>query len=187
MIIGLHPLSRGSVHISSADPLFPPSIDPRYFSNPADLEIMVSAVKFVRKLMRTEPYASAGCKMYDPPEKSAVSNEDLSDDEIRDWCRTRVISIFHPIGTAAMMPKEDGGVVDSSLKVYGTKNLRVVRIFSFPKAVCVFDQSLCRSTHLLFPWYIFISPSHLWFHRSQPSFCPSGNVDTSSSCRVRYR
>ncbi|KAH7876389.1 GMC oxidoreductase [Lentinula edodes] len=147
MIIGLHPLSRGSVHISSADPLFPPSIDPRYFSNPADLEIMVSAVKFVRKLMRTEPYASAGCKMYDPPEKSAVSNEDLSDDEIRDWCRSRVISIFHPIGTAAMMPKEDGGVVDSSLKVYGTKNLRVARIFCFLPAVDASVIPLEMSTH----------------------------------------
>jgi hypothetical protein len=28
--------------------------------------------------------------------------------------------------TAAMMPKDDGGVVDHELKVYGTTNLRVV-------------------------------------------------------------
>ncbi|KAJ4479144.1 alcohol oxidase [Lentinula aciculospora] len=141
MIIGLHPLSRGSVHITSADPFSPPEIDPRYFSNPADLEFMASGVKFVRKLMRTEPYASAGCKMYDPPEKSADSNEDLSDDEIREWCRTRVISIFHPIGTAAMMPKEDGGVVDPSLKVYGTKNLRVVDASIIPIELSTHPQA----------------------------------------------
>ncbi|KAJ3718017.1 alcohol oxidase [Lentinula guzmanii] len=141
MIIGLHPLSRGSVHIKSADPFSSPEIDPRYFSNPADLEYMVSGVKFVRKLMRTEPYASAGCKMYDPPEKSAETNEDLSDDEIRDWCRTRVISIFHPIGTAAMMPKDDGGVVDSSLKVYGTKNLRVVDASIIPMEMSTHPQA----------------------------------------------
>ncbi|GAW00795.1 alcohol oxidase [Lentinula edodes] len=99
MIIGLHPLSRGSVHISSADPLF------------------------------------------GDHEKSAVSNEDLSDDEIRDWCRSRVISIFHPIGTAAMMPKEDGGVVDSSLKVYGTKNLRVVDASVIPLEMSTHPQA----------------------------------------------
>ena len=32
----------------------------------------------------------------------------------------------HPLGTAAMMPKELGGVVDAELKVYGTENVRVV-------------------------------------------------------------
>lgn len=29
-------------------------------------------------------------------------------------------------GTAAMFPREDGGVVDSRLKVYGTANLRII-------------------------------------------------------------
>ena len=33
---------------------------------------------------------------------------------------------FHPIGTVSMLPKELGGVVDSSLRVYGTSNVRVV-------------------------------------------------------------
>ncbi len=31
-----------------------------------------------------------------------------------------------------MLPKEDGGVVNSSLRVYGTKNLRVVDASIFP-------------------------------------------------------
>ena len=34
--------------------------------------------------------------------------------------------MFHPIGTAAMVPREIGGVVDPWLKVYGMKNLHVV-------------------------------------------------------------
>lgn len=32
----------------------------------------------------------------------------------------------HPIGTASMMSRELGGVVDPKLKVYGTENVRVV-------------------------------------------------------------
>ena len=32
----------------------------------------------------------------------------------------------HPIGTASMMSRELGGVVDPELRVYGTKNVRVV-------------------------------------------------------------
>jgi choline dehydrogenase len=33
---------------------------------------------------------------------------------------------IHVVGTCAMLPVELGGVVDSSLKVHGTKNVRVV-------------------------------------------------------------
>lgn len=32
----------------------------------------------------------------------------------------------HPIGTASMMSRELGGVVDPELRVYGTANVRVV-------------------------------------------------------------
>ncbi|KIK71049.1 hypothetical protein GYMLUDRAFT_235428 [Collybiopsis luxurians FD-317 M1] len=140
LIVGLHPLSRGSVHIADSDPLTPPAIDPKYLSHAADLEIMVNGVKFVRRLLRTEPYYSSEFRMYDPPEKNA-ENIDLSDDEIRDWCRSRVESIFHPVGTAPMMPREDGGVVDPFLKVYGTTNLRVVDASVIPLHISTHPQA----------------------------------------------
>lgn len=37
-----------------------------------------------------------------------------------------VTANYHPLGTAAMMPKHLGGVVDEMLMVYGTSNVRVV-------------------------------------------------------------
>jgi choline dehydrogenase-like flavoprotein len=40
--------------------------------------------------------------------------------------KNNIATVFHPVGTAPLAPKEIGGVVDASLKVYGTKNLRVV-------------------------------------------------------------
>ena len=36
--------------------------------------------------------------------------------------------VFHPLGTASMLPREDGGVVDPELRVYGTANVRVVSV-----------------------------------------------------------
>lgn len=33
---------------------------------------------------------------------------------------------YHPHGTASMLPRDSGGVVDTKLLVYGTANLRVV-------------------------------------------------------------
>ena len=38
---------------------------------------------------------------------------------------------YHYSGTAAMLPLELGGVVDSELRVYGTSNLRIVDISIF--------------------------------------------------------
>jgi hypothetical protein len=40
-----HPLSHGSVHITSADPLTPPRIGPRYFRNGADAKILAVGLK----------------------------------------------------------------------------------------------------------------------------------------------
>ena len=45
-------------------------------------------------------------------------------------------SNFHPVGTAAMMPREIGGVVDERLNVYGTTNVRVVDASVLPFQVC---------------------------------------------------
>src|SRR3954454_10868769 len=45
-----HPLSRGSAHITSSDPLKPPQIDPGYFRNPADVKILAVGMKWMDKV-----------------------------------------------------------------------------------------------------------------------------------------
>ncbi|KAG9121402.1 hypothetical protein FRC07_002661, partial [Ceratobasidium sp. 392] len=115
-----HPFSRGSVHIHSADPLAKPTCDPNYFSKTFDQDSLVEALKFSLKVSQTEPLASLIVARQDPAPNVT------SDADLLTYAKTYTRTIHHPIGTVAMAPKELGGVVDSSLKVYGTTNLRVV-------------------------------------------------------------
>lgn len=54
--------------------------------------------------------------------ESKAQMREILEAHITGWVRT----IFHAVGTAAMMPREDGGVVDERLRVYGVDGLRVV-------------------------------------------------------------
>lgn len=121
-VCNLHPLSRGTVHIQSRDPMVLPAIDPNYLSNPLDLEIMVDALKFARKLAETEPLHSTIARQVEP------AADVMSDEDLARYVRAKLSPVFRPVGSVAMLPKEDGGVVDSELIVYGTKNLRVVSL-----------------------------------------------------------
>lgn len=125
----LHPFSRGSVHIGSSDPLQPPIIDPQMLNNDLDLEIMVQAVKFARKVVAVEPLANL------VKEEIIPGPEAQSDVDIKDFIRNTIQTTFHPLGTAAMLPKDERGVVDTNLRVYGTRNLRVVCVFQVSLSV----------------------------------------------------
>ncbi|KAI0780704.1 GMC oxidoreductase [Trametes elegans] len=118
----MHPLSRGHVHIASADPTAPPDFDPKYFSNPLDLELLVNFLKFALKLYETSPLSDAVRQQAFPRPDRCTSDEALIE-YVRENCNC----FWHPIASASMLPQEDGGVVDPQLKVYGTANIRVVR------------------------------------------------------------
>lgn len=123
----MHPLSRGSVHIASADPLAPPAIDPNYFANDVDLDIIVNIIEKALKLFNTEPLKSHVKRQVLPVADAIAKGRE----GLREYAKNACSNVFHPVGTAAMMPREDGGVVDPSLRVHGTSNLRVVRFVSY--------------------------------------------------------
>lgn len=55
-----------------------------------------------------------------------------NDAELADFARKRMQTLYHPTSTARMAKLEDGGVVNSRLKVYGIEGLRVVDASIFP-------------------------------------------------------
>ncbi|KAJ7854763.1 hypothetical protein B0H13DRAFT_2358333 [Mycena leptocephala] len=54
------------------------------------------------------------------------------DKAIDDWIADHVETTWHSLGTCAMKPREEGGVVDGRLNVFGTQNLKVVDLSICP-------------------------------------------------------
>lgn len=117
----MHPFSRGSTHINASTPAGKPIINPNYLSKPYDLRAIVEATKYARRIAQTDALKGFWTEEYEPG-LAAVN----TDAEWEEFARNTTLSIYHPLGTCAMLPKARGGVVDADLKVYGVEGLRVV-------------------------------------------------------------
>jgi choline dehydrogenase-like flavoprotein len=130
-VVGLsHPLSTGTVHISSSNASVPPTIDHKYLSNPVDLELHARHVRYIETIARTGPLASflkPNGRRNDP---LAFINGSL--EKAKAYVKAASTTNWHSIGTLAMAPKEKGGVVDAELKLYGVAGLRVADASVFP-------------------------------------------------------
>ncbi|KAH7347709.1 choline dehydrogenase [Plectosphaerella cucumerina] len=121
-----HPLSRGSVHITSPSAASDPSkvaIDSRHLTHPLDVEVLARHLRLLGKITTSEPLAS---HLVEGGKRNPGASASFSDmDAAKDYVRATAVGGNHPVGTCSMMARELGGVVDSSLRVYGCANLRV--------------------------------------------------------------
>lgn len=141
-IVDLHPLSRGTVNINTADPFgSEPVVDYRALTNPVDLDIMVEIIRFTKRYYFETRLRDLAPRQVQPP--TSVDEPE----ELKKFLRQNVNpSYFHPVGTCAMMPRELGGVVDERLKVYGVRNLRVVDASIMPVLV---GANTCQTTYAI--------------------------------------
>ncbi|KAH8102926.1 GMC oxidoreductase [Cristinia sonorae] len=130
-----HPFSRGTIHIKSAVPTDPPSINPNYFSNPAELDVLAKTLRLTFKVLKTAPFK-------DLVVSNVMPNPESSDEELKEAAKVMTSTLFHPVGTCSMLPKESGGVVDSNLLVYGTSNLRVIDASVIPLLLSANTQTV---------------------------------------------
>ena len=135
-VVYLHPLSRGTITINPSDPFIaPPLIDYRALSNPADIDVLFEFTKFTRKY-----WLETSLRQYNPVELLPGSGA-TTKEQVAEYLRANVIpSVFHPIGTSAMLPLKYGGVVDQKLLVYGVKGLSVVDAGVMPELPGAYTQ-----------------------------------------------
>ncbi|CAL1705803.1 unnamed protein product [Somion occarium] len=131
----LRPFSRGTIHITSTDPREPPIIDAHLFEEEVDIEIMVAGFKTSREAAKLSPLKDIIAREAKP------GPEVVTDEQIKDHIKSNVGTSWHVSGSCSMLPKDMGGVVDPKLKVYGTKNIRVVDLSIMPILVSTHPQA----------------------------------------------
>ena len=70
-----------------------------------------------------------------PPNADAIVYSDEDERILEAWLRANVGTTWHSLGTCAMRRREDGGVVDGRLRVYGVEGLRVADLSIVPRNV----------------------------------------------------
>jgi choline dehydrogenase-like flavoprotein len=124
----LRPNSRGSVWLTSADPLAPPAIDPNFLGEDSDLDAMVAGYKLTRRLLQAPALRAL-------QKQDAFTSGVKTDEDIRNILRARVDTVYHPVGTCKMGVNDPAAVVDPKLRVYGVEGLRVVDASIMPTLI----------------------------------------------------
>ena len=124
----LHPQSRGYIALRSTNPAEAPIIQPNYFADEADMQVLVEGVKIARKLGKTQAFAPfRDVETHPGPQVQ-------SDEEIAEYIRNYAETLYHPVGTCKM-GNDSMAVVDADLRVRGVEGLRVIDASIMPTVV----------------------------------------------------
>jgi choline dehydrogenase len=120
-VCDLRPQSRGWVRIKTPDPAAAPRISPQYLTHEADRIKAAKALRLTRHIV-SQPALSPFT-----PTEHLPGMQFQSDEELARAAGDIGTTIFHPVGTCKMGRSDDpDAVVDSRLRLYGIKGLRVV-------------------------------------------------------------
>ncbi|KAL8706998.1 MAG: hypothetical protein Q9201_000046 [Fulgogasparrea decipioides] len=120
------PLSRGNITLNSATMANSPLINPNWLTHPADVELAIAGFKRQRDFWRQLANVTVG------PEKIPGTMVQ-TDAQILNFIGEALAPVWHAAGTCKMGQRSDAmAVVDSSNKVLGVQNLRIVDASVFP-------------------------------------------------------
>jgi choline dehydrogenase-like flavoprotein len=114
--------------LNSADTEDLPIINPNWLDDRADQEVAVAVFKRIRQAFQSKAMAPVVIgEEYDP------GPQVQSDDQILEWIKNNVMTLWHAACTCKMGVSDDPmAVVDSRARVYGVQGLRVVDASAFP-------------------------------------------------------
>jgi choline dehydrogenase len=124
LILG-KPKSRGSLRLQSSDVSVQALIDPAYYSDPEDMETMVTGVRMARAIGGASGLAEWGARELMPGKRVN------SDEAIANYVRRNTITTYHFAGTCSMGVTESHAV-DSELRLRGVTGLRVADASAIP-------------------------------------------------------
>jgi choline dehydrogenase-like flavoprotein len=126
--INVRPKSRGSVTLQSPDPRTAPAIDPNFFSDPGDIQTILSGLRLAERILGAPAFERLkSWRILPAPEVQ-------SDEAWLDFIRKTCVTVHHPSGTCRMGSSPDT-VVDPELRVRGIEGLRVADASVFPDPV----------------------------------------------------
>ena len=121
------PKSIGDVRLASPDTRVDPLIDPKYFSDPYDMETLVKGTQIALDIMEDSAFDGRRGEM--------LIHYDRNDpNQIEEALRNHADTEYHVCGTAKMGPQSDPmAVVDEHLKVRGIEGLRIADASVMPR------------------------------------------------------
>uniref|UniRef100_A0A2A4JSK9 Glucose-methanol-choline oxidoreductase N-terminal domain-containing protein n=1 Tax=Heliothis virescens TaxID=7102 RepID=A0A2A4JSK9_HELVI len=126
----LNPLSRGQILLTSTDPRDYPLIIPNYYSNSIDVDKHASYVADFNRVLNSTYFKQVEAELVDPKLKSCEGLERGTKEYWKCYTVGTADTAHYFVGTCAM-----GSVLDSKLRVYGVKNLRVADASVMPTNV----------------------------------------------------
>jgi choline dehydrogenase len=112
----IRPVSRGELKLTADNPSAPLHLDPRYLSEPADLDALVHSLDVSIEILESPVFAKWRKRSLWPKAKTRV--------ERVQWVRQTCETYHHQAGTCKM-GIDAMSVVDPQLRVYGIEGLRV--------------------------------------------------------------
>ncbi|CAH1963642.1 unnamed protein product [Acanthoscelides obtectus] len=140
----MHPTSAGSVKLRSTDPFQFPKIDLNFLVNDKDVETLYEGVQLVFNFTNTQAFKFINAKFASNPLPGCEHLDFLSKEYWYCAIRHTTQSALHLVGTCSMgkSPK-DGAVVDSKLRVFGVRHLRVADASVIPAVMSGHPSAPC--------------------------------------------
>ncbi|XKL64620.1 hypothetical protein PGB90_004706 [Kerria lacca] len=130
----LRPKSRGRIMLKNKNPFEQPRIISGYLTHPEDVETLIKGLRFINQLMTTK--ALRDSSLFETPIQECTQFKFHTDAYYECRIRNLATTIYHPVGTCQMGPDYNpDSVVDSSLRVYGVKGLRIADASIMPNIV----------------------------------------------------
>ena len=119
------PESRGWIHITSADAMAAPAIQPNYLTADTDRQTIIKGLRLLISIFEAPALAPFALERLSP-----TTDVDNSDEALLAYVREDANTVYHPTSTCSIGP-----VVDATLNVHGVTGLSVADASVMPNVV----------------------------------------------------